>query len=103
MLRAPELDDVASWVLCHHERPDGSGYPHGLTRHEIPVEAAIISACDAFDAITSSRPNSAPATDACALDELEAHAGTQFDPEIAHALPSVVASASRLAPEAVSG
>lgn len=103
MLTAPALQDIAHWVFCHHERPDGSGYPHALTRTEIPPEAAIISACDAFDAITSSRPNSAPAEEAQALAELESHAGSQFDAQVVGALTAVLGSSYRFAPEAATG
>lgn len=43
-------------VLFHHERPDGAGYPHGLANDQIPMDARIVSICDAFDAMTSNRP-----------------------------------------------
>ena len=49
------LDDIRGWVLAHHERPDGRGYPHGLTRREIPLEASILAVADAYEAMTSDR------------------------------------------------
>src|SRR4051812_1835627 len=82
MLAVPALADLASWVLHHHERPDGRGYPYGRMLADTPIEARIISVCDAFDAMTSLRPNSPPLSFTAALDELDAHAGTQFDAEV---------------------
>ena len=71
------------YVLFHHERWDGFGYPSGLSGHSIPLEARLISLADAFDAMTSSRPyNSAQSTDH-ALAEIARCAGTQFDPHLA--------------------
>ncbi|MCH8536996.1 MAG: HD-GYP domain-containing protein [Alkalimonas sp.] len=51
---------VAAAVELHHERPDGNGYPHGLATSMIPVDAAIVGICDAFDAMTSQRPYRKP-------------------------------------------
>ncbi|MEL7799414.1 HD-GYP domain-containing protein [Idiomarina loihiensis] len=70
---------VIKAVELHHERPDGKGYPHGLTSAEIPVEAAIISVADAFDAMTSARPYSAPKSKAKALAILKDNSGQQFE------------------------
>lgn len=53
--RSSTLRDVAPLVRWHHERPDGYGYPDGLRGHEIPREVAIVSACDAYDAMTNTR------------------------------------------------
>ena len=55
MLSSSELDDVRGWILAHHERPDGTGYPKGLTGDEIPIEAAILAVGDAYEAMTSDR------------------------------------------------
>jgi HD-GYP domain-containing protein (c-di-GMP phosphodiesterase class II) len=93
MLSAPQLADIAAWIGCHHERPDGAGYPDG--RDRIPLEAAIISACDAFDAMTSERPSSRAIARNAALDELHAHAGSQFDLRVVEALHAAVAQTAR--------
>jgi HD-GYP domain-containing protein (c-di-GMP phosphodiesterase class II) len=90
MLLAPQLADIAEWVLCHHERPDGRGYPHGRCGDDIPVEALIISVCDAFDAMTSARPNSPSLPFARAIHELIDHSGEQFDAGVVAAFRSVV-------------
>ena len=71
------------YVLFHHERWDGSGYPTRRAGAEIPLEGRIMAVADAFDAMTSLRPyRSAMAVDD-ALDEVARCAGSQFDPEIA--------------------
>ncbi|MEN3186247.1 MAG: PAS domain-containing protein [Atribacterota bacterium] len=76
---SPELLPVAEGILTHHERFDGSGYPQGLRREEIPIIARIISIIDAFDAMTSIRPYRRPLTREEALQEIRRNAGTQFD------------------------
>jgi hypothetical protein len=55
-LLGPVVGDIAEWVLAHHERIDGTGYPHGLGAEEIPIEARILAVADAFEAMTSDRP-----------------------------------------------
>jgi putative nucleotidyltransferase with HDIG domain len=88
--RIPGLEAVALIVRLHHERPDGLGYPHGLTRDRIPMATRIVSVCDAYGAMTKRRPYSAPLDLDAALDELERHAGTQFDGEVVDALVAFV-------------
>jgi HD-GYP domain-containing protein (c-di-GMP phosphodiesterase class II) len=77
------------YVLHHHERWDGGGYPHGLRGREIPVEARVLAVADAFDAMTSPRPYRRPLTTERALAEVDRCAGTQFDPEVAGAFLAV--------------
>jgi putative nucleotidyltransferase with HDIG domain len=72
-------------VLHHHERWDGTGYPHGLGGNEIPFEARILAVADAYDAMTSDRPYRPAMTPEEARAEIDRCAGTQFDPEIAEA------------------
>lgn len=73
------FEDVAEWVVSHHERIDGRGYPEGRTGEEIPLEARILAVADAFVAITSDRPYR-PRTDGKeARDRLRKAAGTQLD------------------------
>jgi len=82
LLAHPELEDIRSWVLAHHERPDGKGYPRGLSGDDIPIEARILAIADAYEAMTSDRPYRSTLSDGVAADELRAGAGTQFDPKI---------------------
>jgi HD-GYP domain-containing protein (c-di-GMP phosphodiesterase class II) len=88
--RIPGLEAVALIVRLHHERPDGRGYPHGLTNERIPLATRIVSVCDAYGAMTKRRPYSAPLDVDAALAELERHAGTQFDADVVSVLTSVV-------------
>jgi putative nucleotidyltransferase with HDIG domain len=84
------MGNVGQIVRCHHERWDGGGYPDGLRGPAIPLEARIISCCDAFNAMTTDRPYRKAAPCNSALAELAAHAGTQFDPRVVDALTRVV-------------
>lgn len=77
-----ELAGMAEYVLYHHEKWDGQGYPKGLKGDDIPLEARILAIMDAYEAMTSHRPYRGPLPEKEALEELEKHAGTQFDPEL---------------------
>jgi HD-GYP domain-containing protein (c-di-GMP phosphodiesterase class II) len=77
------------YVLFHHERWDGRGYPAGLTRYAIPAEARVLAVADAFDAMTSPRPYRRQLTTEQALAEVARCAGTQFDPDAAAAFLAV--------------
>jgi putative nucleotidyltransferase with HDIG domain len=88
--RVPGLEAVALIVLLHHERPDGSGYPHGLTDERIPMASKIVSACDAYGAMTRRRDYSEPLDVDAALAELELNTGSQFDPLVVEVLASFV-------------
>ena len=90
LLAAPALSSVAPLVRASHERFDGSGYPDGLAGEAIPLGARIVTACDAFDAITSDRPYRAARSIEEALDELERCAGTHFDPRVVRVLIAAV-------------
>jgi HD-GYP domain-containing protein (c-di-GMP phosphodiesterase class II) len=72
-----------SYVLHHHERWDGTGYPHCLAGEEIPIEARLLAVADAFDAMTSLRVYRPALSAEQALAELERCAGSQFDPALA--------------------
>jgi HD-GYP domain-containing protein (c-di-GMP phosphodiesterase class II) len=80
------LGDAGTVVRTHHEHYDGNGYPDGLSGTEIPLAARIIACCDAFNAITTDRPYRTARTEAEALAELRANAGTQFDPDVVEVL-----------------
>jgi diguanylate cyclase (GGDEF)-like protein len=100
--QVPALRPVASTILHHHERYDGTGYPSGLKGEDIPAPARLIAVADAFSAMTHERPHRAAhsVTEACAV--LERGAGSQFDPEMVRLLveevrgdPELVAGARR--------
>ena len=82
MLESLGVDPVAEWVLHHHERWDGAGYPDGVYGDAIPLGARIIFVADAYDAMTSDRVYRRRLTVEDALLELQRCAGTQFDPEV---------------------
>jgi two-component system response regulator RpfG len=67
-------------ALGHHEKFDGTGYPHGIAATDIPLVARIVAVADVYDALVSKRPYKQPWSESDAQDYLEKHAGTQFDP-----------------------
>jgi response regulator RpfG family c-di-GMP phosphodiesterase len=77
------LAPAVPFVLYHHERFDGKGYPYGLSRSQIPIQGRLMAVVDTFDAMTSDRPYRKAKTIRMALQEITDCAGTQFDPEIA--------------------
>jgi putative nucleotidyltransferase with HDIG domain len=83
LLRMAALREAIPYVLYHHERWDGHGYPSGKAGEEIPLGARVLAIADAFDAMTSDRPYRRALTREQALAEIERCAGTQFDPRIA--------------------
>lgn len=80
---SPELRHIAEYILCHHERWDGQGYPQGLADENIPLIARIIAIVDAYDAMTEDRSYRKAISHERALQELKDRAGTQFDPILA--------------------
>jgi putative nucleotidyltransferase with HDIG domain len=84
------LKEVGAVVRASHERWDGGGYPDGLAGEEIPMAARIVSAADAFSAMTTDRPYRAARGREYAIAELRAQAGAQFDPAVAEATITVV-------------
>ena len=86
------LAEVGSIVRSCHESYDGSGYPDGLAGEEIPLIARIVSACDAFNAMTTDRSYRKARSPEAALAEMQANRGTQFDPEVVDALSAIAAS-----------
>ena len=83
------LDEVGNIILCHHERYDGLGYPSGLKKEEIPLEARIFAVADALDAITSFRPYREQRDFKTAKTEIEANNLKQFDPQVVDAFCSL--------------
>jgi diguanylate cyclase (GGDEF)-like protein len=82
ILQHANLRDIGDWVLAHHERMDGGGYPHGLRGDAIPVEARILAVADAYEAMTSDRPYRRALPLEAARAELRRGASTQFDADI---------------------
>ncbi len=90
ILAGANLDEILPWILGHHERWDGSGYPGRLAGEAIPFEARLLAVCDAFDAMTSDRPYRSALSTPAALQEIDLNMGTQFDPLLAEAFIRVV-------------
>ncbi|HEY5816021.1 MAG TPA: HD-GYP domain-containing protein [Solirubrobacterales bacterium] len=84
------LAEVGRIVRSSHEHFDGSGYPDGLAGDEIPIEARIVTCCDAFSAMTTTRSYRKAMSEEVAMAELRSCAGTQFDPQVVDALVAVV-------------
>ncbi|MGI6188751.1 MAG: HD-GYP domain-containing protein [Clostridiales bacterium] len=80
----------AIYVLYHHERIDGMGYPHRISDNSIPLGAKILSVADSYDAMTSDRPYRKALTQAQAVDELKRCSGTQFDPKVVQSFIEVL-------------
>jgi ribonuclease P protein subunit RPR2 len=81
-------------IVSHHERWDGSGYPHRLVGTGIPLAARIFAVVDTFDAMTNARPYRSALTLPAALAEIDRQAGSQFDPQIAAEFIELVAEES---------
>ena len=79
------LEEIATVAASHGEAFDGSGYPHGLAGHTIPVEARILAVCDTFDALTSHRPYRDARETTLAIDILVKGSGSLFDPDVVQA------------------
>jgi len=90
MLETTEFAGIGAWILAHHERPDGAGYPDGRRAGEVPLEAAILAAADAYEAMTARRSYRGPLDPRAASEELRRGAGRQFDERVVDALLRVV-------------
>jgi HD-GYP domain-containing protein (c-di-GMP phosphodiesterase class II) len=87
---APELAHISDYILCHHERWDGSGYPQGLRGKEIPMLSRIIAVADTYEAITHERSYRVAKTKQYAIEEIRKSSGSQFDPEVVEAFMNVI-------------
>jgi diguanylate cyclase (GGDEF)-like protein/putative nucleotidyltransferase with HDIG domain len=85
IVSSADLEGIGEVIHAHHERPDGNGYPLGLSGDEIPLAARIVAVADAYAAMTADRSYRAAIGGEAALAELRAHAGTQFDTELVEA------------------
>ena len=93
------LADVGLVVRASHERWDGGGYPDGLAGEQIPLAACIVSACDAFNAMTTDRSYRKALPLSVAVAELRKNSGTQFCPAVVDALVALVLEAEASGPE----
>ncbi len=82
-MSSPELAPIAEYILYHHERWDGHGYPQNLAGESIPLLSRILAVIDAYDAMTHDRSYRRAMPHAAAVEEIEKNIGTQFDPHIA--------------------
>jgi putative two-component system response regulator len=85
----PALQLAALIALFHHERWDGTGYPHQAAGETIPFAGRIVAVADAFDALTTDRPYRSACAMAYAIDEITSQRGTKFDADIVDALASI--------------
>jgi diguanylate cyclase (GGDEF)-like protein/putative nucleotidyltransferase with HDIG domain len=90
ILEHANLRDIAGWVLAHHERVDGHGYPSGLRGDEIPLEARVLAVADAYEAMTAERPYRSALPREEAVAELRRGAGEQFDGAVVRAFLGVL-------------
>ncbi len=97
ILEHRSLTDVRAWVKAHHERPDGHGYPLGLSGSALALEAQILAVADAYEAMTSDRAYRPSIGHDAARAELQRHAGTQFDPRVVKAFLDVLQQESNRA------
>ena len=84
------LNDIREWILAHHERPDGRGYPSRLADADIPLEAKILAVADSYEAMTSDRVYRKSIGARAAREQLEECSGTQFDPQVVAAFLRVL-------------
>ena len=77
-----QLDDIIPGILSHHERLDGRGYPHGLTRDQLSMDSLIVGLADAFDAMTSDRVYRKALPMGVVREEIERNSGIQFEPSL---------------------
>ncbi|MBC7460117.1 MAG: diguanylate cyclase [Thermoleophilia bacterium] len=86
MLNHADYIDIRDWVIAHHERPDGRGYPYQLQGNEIPLGARILSVADSYEAMTADRVYRASPGHEYAISELHKWSGAQFDSEVVAAM-----------------
>jgi HD-GYP domain-containing protein (c-di-GMP phosphodiesterase class II) len=88
--RFPGLEATATFVLCHHERLDGDGYPTGLTALDIPLGARIVGVVDRLEALLRGQPGRPPLPVSLAAERLEEDAPGRFDPDVVGVFASLL-------------
>ncbi len=89
-LSSPELSPIADLILKHHEWWNGEGYPLGLQGKDIPLECRIFALADAYEALTSNRPDRSKITHEQAVSQLREYSGRQFDPQLVESFVQAV-------------
>lgn len=95
-LSLEDIAHVANDILSHHERWDGTGYPHGLQGEAIPLPARILGIADAYDAMTEDRVYRKAMSKEAALSEILNQAGKQFEPSIVQVFARIIAPAAKV-------
>jgi HD-GYP domain-containing protein (c-di-GMP phosphodiesterase class II) len=85
LLNEVSLNEIREWILCHRERPDGRGYPRGLSGERIPLESRILAVTEAYTAMVSERPHRPRRNHHAACEELMRCAGGEFDARVVRA------------------
>ena len=93
-MSSPELMSIAEYILTHHERFDGTGYPQGLIGENIPLLSRIVAVVDAYDAMTEDRPYRKGMSKEAAMSEIIKNSGKQFDPDIAKIFIEILSNCS---------
>ncbi len=88
----PQLEHIAEYILHHHERWDGTGYPAGLIGDKTPILSRILTIADSYDAMTENRIYRKALSKEAAIKEIERNIGTQFDPHIARLFLDIIAT-----------
>jgi putative two-component system response regulator len=96
--RLPLLQTAYEIALYHHERWDGTGYPHAIKGYAVPQAARIVAVADAFDALTHERPYKRAWSVPAAVAEIRGCSGSRYDPQVVEALIQVLAHEGALAP-----
>jgi diguanylate cyclase (GGDEF)-like protein/PAS domain S-box-containing protein len=89
-MASPELIHIAEYILTHHERFDGNGYPRGIGGDKIPLLSRIVSVVDAYDAMTEDRPYRKGMSKEAAVAEIMRNSGKQFDPRITEIFVDII-------------
>lgn len=92
-MASPELISIADYILTHHERWDGGGYPQGLSGEAIPLISRILAVVDAYDAMTQDRAYRKAMSKEAAVIEIRNNSGKQFDPRVAEIFLKVIDAA----------
>jgi diguanylate cyclase (GGDEF)-like protein/PAS domain S-box-containing protein len=93
-----DLKDISDYILYHHERWDGRGYPLGLAGNDIPLLSRVLSVVDSYDAMTNDRVYRKALSEQDAVAEIVRNSGSQFDPAITEIFVQVILNAAVLSP-----